>query len=248
MQEEIIAIARRVLTEVAHDDLESLTGDQLAGPVLLALANKIGKELARHGDVRSPWPILSKTASISAAAGDEDDWTDVALPADYARLGPGPIWVGQYKAVGPVTAEWEAQYLANPGYYVSPRGWWRIVANVRGEPALRIIPKLTATRTVRFPYVSSFWVRDPDGTLKALIEGDNDRPIFDSLLFQLGLLAEYKEEEELADHQQARIRYEQERNKYLGEDAGNEPIDVGADGYGDEYTPGVSSPIPLLHP
>jgi hypothetical protein len=146
--------------------------------VLRALARQEGRELAARGT----WQALTKEASITTTA------TQIqagAIPADFSRMIPDTIWnyTEREPLLGPLSPE-DWQHLS-AGLVGPPDLYYRIRGN-----ELLILPDPPAGETIKFEYVSRWWVdTDADGIADADdFTADTDVPLLSAELMTLGIM------------------------------------------------------------
>jgi hypothetical protein len=164
--------------------------------VLRALAAQEGKELAR----RATWERLTREQTITTTATQVQSG---AIPADFDRMIPDTCWnyTENEPMLGPLApAEWQT---LSAGLVGPPDLYFRI----RGGDFL-ILPTPEAGQSVRFEYLSRYWVdtnADGDGDAEDFA-ADTDEPVLDAELITLGLVWRWLKRQ--------RLPYQDEFNEY----------------------------------
>ena len=148
------------------------------------LINEVAEDVARYQD----WEGLQAVASLTA------DGTAIALdlPADYARmLKNSDVRSSAYRLWGLTRYDNINAYLADEaaGYRAAPGGWIITGGKIKFNPA----PSGTAS----FPYISAYWARSSDGTLKPQFDSDSDEFVLPERLLKLGLIWRWRENKKL---------------------------------------------------
>ena len=239
-----LAAIKGVLDEIQYDEIRSL--EELHDPAVLqvlALANRVGGELARYGSAEAGWPALQREGRVQTAAAR----ARYPLPDDWARMITGSVHLDGNRVFGPVSASQAAAYHSLSGGQSQPTafgGWFRVRADDTGAPEVELMPAPTAERSLVFGYISANWVRSHDGTPKSRIASDDDRILLDEWLFSIGLRAALKTEKGMPTADRDRTEYELERSKRLAEAIGVETIRLSGGGSSRRGPMIVSTPPP----
>lgn len=178
------------------------------------LMNQEGKDLAKGAATDHPWTklISEQTFSTTAAAVQTG-----AVPTDFGWYINDTAWnrTTEIKLDGPITAEDWQRYQA-VGAITLPNAVFRF----RGGDVL-IYPDPTASQTVAFEYVSSYWAETSAGAGASLaaMTSDTDVAILDEELITLGIIWRFLQAKGL-DYAEAFRTYQLEVNKAIGRDGG----------------------------
>lgn len=145
---------------------------------LLALANHEG----RHLVLRAGFSALREEAAHTSIASEDQGAIEDIAPG-FSRLVPKTFWdrTNQWEMVGPVSAEdWQ---------YVKARGIEPSVTHfaIRGR-RLIVHPAPAAGLSWAFEYYSNRWIAAEDGTRRARFAADNDAPVLDAAVVELGVV------------------------------------------------------------
>lgn len=197
--------------------------------ILRALATQEGRELA----ARVAWQRLTKEASFTTVAQEAQTG---AIPADFGRLIPETVWnyTEREPLIGPVSAaEWQA---LQAGLVGPPDLHYRI----RGNDFL-IIPTPPAGETVKYEYVSAYWVDtdgDGDGGADAWAS-DTDTALLSEELLTLGVVWRWLKRNR-SDYAAELAEYTTQVSQAIARDGGRGILGLGGRRYGDgPRQPGV---------
>lgn len=177
-------------------------------PILLALANEEGRELARRHD----WQGITVDYTVASLAAE----LQTALPSDYERLLPYPeLWnrTSSQKYSGPTDVRTWGQ-IKGTGVTTGAPGWWRLLGG-----ALYITPAPSAGDTLAFPYVSKNWVLPESGSNKDHFTIDTDTALIPERLIALGIVWRYKMSKGF-DYAEHMATYEREVERAASRDRG----------------------------
>ena len=201
--------------------------------VLKNLIDRTGKDLVREvGSAREGWSILNKFHTFTTVEGQDS----YVLPADFYRMIEETLWEDNeiYRAKGSMTLQ-DWQLLRSSNYYhttLYPR--FRIQRGVRSSQLI-LEPVPASEVTYTFWYVSRNWLTDSEGTQeREQIEADNDIPVFDGDLMELGLLWRYKKSQGLnftIEH----AEFEKAKMSIFGTDMPREPLPLVRSGFRDRW-------------
>jgi hypothetical protein len=184
-------------------------------PLLLALAQEEGEELAREHE----WQALKVDYTVATLGAE----AQTALPADFERFtAKAELWnrTTQQKYTGP-TDDTEWGRIKALAMVPMLSGWWRLIGGV-----LQITPAPTAGQTLAFPYMSKNFVRSNTGTAKAAFTADTDTTVFPERVIRLGIIWRWKEARGLAYAEDLET-YERAKEKAAGNDRGRAALVVG---------------------
>jgi hypothetical protein len=183
-------------------------------PLLQALAQDVGDELARRHD----WQVLKIDYTVPTLAAE----TQTALPADYDRMLPnGEMWNRSIalRYDGPTDDfDWGRIKALNAP---AATGWWRLIGG-----ALQITPAPTAGQTLAFPYMSKNWIAPAVGSNKAAWTIDTDTARIPEQLLKLGIIWAWKSGKGF-DYAEFLATHERELERYTSRDRGIGPIIIG---------------------
>lgn len=185
----ILEIVRTVASRVGLGRPTTATGStDVQIQQLVELANQEGQELA----ARFGWQALTKEATFSAVATESQgdlDGTIVASAQGFDRIINETVWnrTTQVGPGGPLSPRsW--QVLKSTSYAPNPWGYFR----VRGGQLL-LTPAPTAGNTLAFEYITRNWVSNvTEDAFRDYFSADDDFPLLDSRLIQLGLTWRWK--------------------------------------------------------
>lgn len=169
--------------------------------------------------------LIQETAADIVDAHDWRDLTKIATftgdgvaesfdpPADFGRMAQGSYvddpdtWLWGYCAIPDMNAWMRRTKRA----WVTPGGWIRFGGQFHFYPA----PSGEAS----FPYVSSFWARGSNGSLKPQFNADDDTFVLDERLLTLGLIWRYRAQKGV-DYGEDMANYETSLSQAMTRDAG----------------------------
>ena len=216
----ILSICQDTLDEVQFDPIDTLVGsEEPIARQTLSILRRVGEELARYGSAAGGWPVLQRRAEFSLEAGE----TLKEFPTDFARMVSNTVRneTQNFAIPGPATGfEQQAVEGIVGGAVNSP--YWKVAPSSEGRPSILIHPAPSDTEVISYLYISSAWVRHPDGTLSDEILNNTDEPLLDQWLLRIGLQAAFKAAKSLdpASAQADRALYEAEREKKYAEAIG----------------------------
>lgn len=197
----------------------ALTGRDKDVLALLAHLQAEGQSLAR---ANPPLRALVREAVFDTVAG-EDQGGLATLAPGYLHIHNGTFFerdgAGVGRAVaGPLTvAQWQ-EARAGGG---AAAGLSHIIIGGR----LKLHPDPGAGRRLAFAYVTAHWVAGADGTEKPACTADDDTPILDDYLLELGAVVRFKAAAGLDSSVEA-DEYRTERQKALGRDGGKSVLSL----------------------
>lgn len=142
---------------------------------MLALANKLGRDLTREMD----WQELIRTVDLTVSPGSNS----YQLPSDWARQIPGTEWTkGQrWPAIGPMTPHqwmtWKVSYI-----HSGIEARFRIENN-----RIVFFANPSVSDTFQFQYISKNWVLPSTGSTGEKFVADQDGYVFPVDLMTEGL-------------------------------------------------------------
>lgn len=176
----LLTICQNAMAEAGLDYPLAITSSTTPdGRQLLALANRIGEELARINS----WNYMIREGSITLVEGQQS----YSFPADLLYMIPDTTWdTDQRRPVDiPMSPEIWSVY----------RGWqWIAGLNLRARidrNGMTFDQEITADyagNNITFMYRSAYWVLDNDGvTYKPKFDEDSDTTLHDESLMTLGV-------------------------------------------------------------
>lgn len=180
--------ANQIIQDAAYelgliqDDVADVFASQNQNVILLrSLLTRVGRDLVKV----KKWSHLQKQATITTSNGD----ADYDLAADFDRLIPNTYWNRNQDARGyPIDAQvW--QYIQATGNTHSITALFRIQDN-----EVQITPTPSATETIAYEYVSSYWVKESGQTAGNTTRADaaTDTILFDPTLVMHALKRAWK--------------------------------------------------------
>ena len=221
-------IVQTVLDEIQFEDLrlhDSLV--QSGDPGLLqvvAVAQRVGEELATYGNPSEGWPVLSRTLNFQSVA----DQGKYPLPADLERVISETFWnVDRGERVrGPVSPNEAVELMVRRSdsrdehFYMS--------SDDSGEQVIRLVPTPTSAADYVLVYLSVNWIRRADGTLAARIEADDDEILLTpTWLFSQGVKAHLLTRKHLPSALAEMEMYQKSRRKEFADKRGVRPVATG---------------------
>lgn len=149
--------------------------------VLRSLITRIGRDIVKA----KPWTHLQKEGSITTSNGD----LDYDLPNDFDRMIPQTYW---------------NRTAVLPGHPIGAETWQYLKANTTGpafsalfrvvDNEVQIVPTPTATETIKFEYISSYWVKESGQSAgnTTRVDTSTDTILFDPTLVMHALKAAWK--------------------------------------------------------
>ena len=179
---------------------------------MLATANRVGRELAKRD-----WSVLQKEYTFTTTSGT----TEYTLPTDWARSIDDTAYdVNEYERMRGSMTPQDWRYLKNTlGTSAYINDTYRIKQNTSGNSrAWFIDPAPASGKSLIYEYISKNWVLNSAGTVsRSSFAADNDKPIFDDLLFELGVIAYFKRETGL-DYTTDYAEYQSELDRVYAQD------------------------------
>jgi len=182
-----------------------------------ALVNQEGRELAARGT----WQRLTREHSFTTVAQTVQTG---AIPTDFNRFVNNTVWnyTEQEMLRGPLSPqEWQ---MLSAGLVAPPDLYFR----VRGNDFL-ILPDPPAGETIKYEYVSSWWVDiDDDGIGEGDAFGaDTNTSLIPEEILTLGIVWRWLKRNRMA-YQDEFAEYNMQVNQALGRDGGKRAINMGA--------------------
>lgn len=211
----LLTLCRSAADRIGIPQPPSLVGtsDQQSR-LILSYATQEGIELSR----RHPWQVLVKEHTFQTV----DGTVAYSLPSDFDRVIEGSIWnrTQSRRLVGPISAQrW--QMLQAQSVSTSWQAFY-----IRGN-YFRISPTPSATETIAYEYVSSWWcgtASDTSPTAAAWAD-DTDEPFLDEELITLGVVWRFLRGKGL-DYSEAFRTYEDQVTKRIAHDGGQRMLDL----------------------
>lgn len=183
---------------------------------LTELVNVVASDISTaHG-----WQALTKIASISG----DGTTTSFAKPTDYDRMSLGgevadaDSWFWNYTNCASLN-DWiqitDGNYLA-----VAP-GWWILL-----DDQFQFFPAPSAGATAKYPYVSKFYARANDNSLKEAFTTDSDSFVLDEKLLALGLIWYWRDMKKM-DISSEQMAFEHAFSELSARDRGSRVIRMG---------------------
>lgn len=150
---------------------EATSGNTQTSREMLDLSTEVATDIMRSHD----WRDLTKVHSIVA----DDVSTGYPKPDDFDRM-VGDDDIGGYRALDGI----DAWLDATNGSYTGQGGWILLGGQFQFAPAL--------SGTVRFAYISRYFVQQSNGTLTDTFSADDNEFLLDDRLLTLGLIWRWK--------------------------------------------------------
>jgi hypothetical protein len=183
---------------------------------LKALVNLEGRYLMRTFE----WPVLIDPDQETITT--VDGTKDYTFPADFDRVVQGSFWdVTNSKPIKGPDSQAVHAYINN-GLGVQAGTGKRFT--LQGS-AIRIWPTPTAAETLKYKYVSKYWVRAAAGTPKELYTLDTDTTVLDPLVLTLGVVYRYRRAKRL-DAQSEWLEYQSALTNLQGAVIGGDMLDL----------------------
>lgn len=168
----LVDIIRAAVLRAEGSHIEEATsGDTQISREMLDLSTEVATDIMRSHD----WRDLTKVHSIVA----DGVSAGYPKPADYDRM-VGDDDIGGYRSLDGI----DAWLDATQGNYTGQGGWILLGGQFQFAPALN--------GTVRFAYISNYFVRLADGTLTDAFTADDNEFLLDDRLLTLGLIWRWK--------------------------------------------------------
>ena len=195
-----------------------LSSSDLQVQLLLRLAGKEGKELARRFD----WQRLVKEGTFVTVASS----TQVAdLPvtfANFARIVNNSMFnrTTKFRVFGPLSSlEWQARQAS--GLNANINNFFRIRGN-----SILFYPTPTAGDSIYFEYISKNWcINEAGNTEQSLWVNDSDTALIDEEVVTLGVIWRFLKAKGL-DYGEEFATYERALEQIFGPDGGRDMVDL----------------------
>ena len=221
-------IIQTVLDEIQFEDLrlhESLLDSNDPGLLqVVAVAQRVGEELATYGNPSESWPQLSRTLNFQSAP----DQGKYPLPGDLERVISETFWnVDRGEQIlGPISPSEAVELMVRRSdsrdehFYMS--------ADDDGRQVLRLVPTPTAVSNYVLVYLSVNWIRRADGTLADRIAADDDEILLQpTWLFSQGVKAHLLTRKHLPSALAEMEMYQKSRRKEFADKRGVRAVATG---------------------
>ena len=182
------------------------SNDRQIAVELADLSNEVAADVAASHQ----WQALTRIAALTG----DGTATAFDLPADYGRMltmsgvQKAGSWLWDYNHVASMD-DWLTRL--NGGFVGISNAWIITGGQIHFNPA--------PTGTANFPYISSYWARAEDGTVRGQFERDDDTFILPERLITLGLVWRWREQKGLEYAEDLR-NYEVALSQYQTRDGG----------------------------
>lgn len=214
----LLSIIQNVAVELGFaEPTAAFTSTDPTIELLIIMANKEGKELARRFD----WQILQKEGSFTSTATETQVAAVTTTFSDFGHIVNGSMWdrTENRPIRGLLTAaEWQQKKAATAqitiGHYFRIRGG-----------ALLMFSNPPSGNSIYFEYISSKWCQSSGGTAQTDWAADTDTTLIDSDLIRLGIIWRYRKSKGF-DYGEDFRTYEMALQDLFGPDAGKAIIDM----------------------
>ena len=192
---------------------------------MVELVNDLASDIFGAHD----WQALTKFATITG----DGTTTSFAKPADFDRMAVGSsvsdlnTWFWNYTNISDLN-DWVQ--IQNGRYLAIQPGWWVILSD-----EFQFYPAPADGRVAKYPYISKYYARANDNSLKESFTTDSDSFVLDERLLTLGLLWKWRDMKKLdtSSEQQA---FEFAFSEAAGRDHGSRVIRKGSRVFGNVPT------------
>lgn len=175
----LLSLTNNVLPEIGFEQLSTVVGNQnRLAKQALALANRVGRSLAKHN-----WRVLIKRNVITTVSSADS----YSLPSDFDRFIHRTEWndTTNQRMYGPVSDEgWQEDLSGMVGTTVDDRFQMR-ADGTTARFFVRPVP--TSSEQITFFYACNTWCRSAGGQRQSAFAADSDVLLLDDFVFELGL-------------------------------------------------------------
>lgn len=224
----LLAICNSVLDECGFQNISSCIGNtSTVAKQLLRFCSKTGDDLYK---MDPSWSSLVKEGSVTLVTGTQS----YTLPSNFSYMVSDTQWNRNTKrTLNHPTSSSDWQYFK---VWTSTSGL-NLRSRIR-DGKLEFQQTITSSlngQQIFFEYISSFWVKNASianplvFTEGAKFVNDFDETVFDTELFNLGVLYRYMMRKGLDDFQYQEKEYEQLKRVMIGRSIGSKTIKFGQD-------------------
>lgn len=214
----LLTIAQAVVSSCGYAIPGTIVGNtDPDAKMLLALANKAGRHLARR-----PWQSLQKEYTFSTVAST----ASYALPTDYGYFQNSSAWsrTNYWMLRGSLSAQ-EWQRYKSGIQSTTPRSRFRIKGSL-----FFLDPTPSSIESMVIEYVSKSWVFDNAATYYTTFQADANTSLIDDYLLELELTWRFLERKGMA-YAEAKEEAEEVREQMIAADTPSNDVRMD-DGYG----------------
>lgn len=176
----LLAMVQQVAAEIGLTQPGFLVSNSDNSAVqFLALANRMGEEIAAQAGTWGGWPQLRAEYTVTTMPSIDS----YNFPADVQYLIPGTGWSRSFRwqLLGPLEAQ-EWQVLKSGISPAGPRTRYRLMGG-----KIYFDPVPSSAQSIVFEYYSNAWAQSSAGTPQTLFQADTDTFILPDNLMVLGL-------------------------------------------------------------